>query len=65
MYKITFCDADTTLTQTGLSLECKAFSETCANSPSDRHAYSLKFFKNPITVGRLPLQTKNFLKFIR
>ena len=65
MFKITFCDGENNIKLSDTTIECKTFAETCDNAPSDRHAYSIKFFMNPISIGRLPIQGKNFLRFIR
>jgi hypothetical protein len=53
------------INSTGMSLECVHFSEILDQAPSDRHAYKMKCFTHPISIGRLPLMAKNFLKFAR
>jgi hypothetical protein len=54
-----------TLNLAGVSLECKNFCKLLDENPSDRHAYKLKMFSNPLAIGRLPITTKNFYKFVR
>ncbi len=68
MFKITFCDTSdnsNTLHSSGLTIDSKAFADKLKSYPSDRHAYSLRFYKNPISIGRLPNQAKMFVKYIR
>ena len=66
MFKINFCDAsNSSPISSGLTLNCKQFTQTLNALPSDRHSYALRFFKQPIKIGRLPLQTKQFYKYIR
>jgi hypothetical protein len=48
-----------------VSIECKNFSKLLESLPSDRHAYKLKCFTNPLAVGRLPIAAKNFYKYTR
>jgi len=46
-YKVNFFD-ESPIKTLATTLECKNFSKVLHQSPSDRHAYSLKYFKNPI-----------------
>jgi hypothetical protein len=66
MYQIHFCDTKSEPFNTsGITVDCKRFTETLKGCPSDRHNYYLRVYKNPIRIGRLPLMAKNFLKYIR
>jgi hypothetical protein len=67
MYEVVFCSSSDqpNLNSAGVSLEDKNFSTTLDDSPSDRHAYKLKCFTNPLAIGRLPISAKNFYKFCR
>lgn len=68
MYEIVFnnsIESEANVVSSGVSLECKNFSILCNELPSDRHNYKLKFFMNPISIGRLPSSAKNFVKFVR
>jgi len=47
MYQIAFSD-EPSIRTLSKSLECKQFRLCLHCSPSDRHSYSLKYFKNPI-----------------
>jgi hypothetical protein len=66
MYSIKFTsDEDAQVQSTSKILECVNFSKHMYACPSDRHAYSIQYFKNPIAVGRLHPSVKEFFKFIR
>jgi hypothetical protein len=67
MYTITFSSdtQDAQVQSTSKILDCNKFSQILYQSPSDRHAYALKFLKNPVSIGRLSSTTKDFVKFAR
>jgi hypothetical protein len=66
MYTVTFTSPEDSLVQsTSKILECRHFGKTLYQSPSDRHAYAIKFFKSPVSVGRLANTVKDLLKFTR
>jgi hypothetical protein len=65
-YEITYdCNALGSINSSGISIECKNFQQILDKHPSDRHAYKLKLFTHPLSIGRLPIMAKNFLKFTR
>lgn len=49
MYHINFCEPDNNAMQfSSTSLECKEFRKLMYQVPSDRHAYSCRFYPTPI-----------------
>ena len=64
-YEISFDPNVLGISSSGISLECKNFSQILDEYPSDRHAYKMKLFTHPLAIGRLPIMAKNFIKFTR
>ena len=66
MYKIQFCDNQhESINTSGVTIDCHNFTKKLNYHPGDRHTYFLRVFKHPVRVGRLPTQSKNFIKYLR
>ncbi len=53
MYSVKFTDSDNDYIQAASTvIECKNFSTLLWQSPSDRHAYSLKFYSTPVRLDK-------------